>query len=84
MLSHLPSWTFMKAPNSSGVLENPSKPTLLNLAPGVRAVDDLAQRAVESRHDGRGPSGSPDKARPSIKIEAFYSGFVHGRQVRIQ
>ena len=29
---HTPSWTLMKSPSSSGVLENPSKPTFLNFA----------------------------------------------------
>jgi len=32
IVPHTPSWTLMKAPNSSGVLENPSKPTVLNFA----------------------------------------------------
>jgi hypothetical protein len=83
MLSHLPSWTFMKAPSSSGVLENPSKPTFLNFA-WTSGLSMTLRSAPESRHDRRRRSGRRDEAGPSIEIEALYSGLVHSRQVRIQ
>jgi hypothetical protein len=67
----------MKAPNSSGVLENPSKPTFLKLA----WLSMTARSAVLGgpRRAGRHPGGGR-----GIEIEAFDSGLVHGRQVRIE
>src|ERR1700688_1099558 len=48
---------------------------------GVRAVDDLAQRGVELRHDFRWRTGRRDQASPGIEFEALDAGFVHGRQI---
>src|SRR5262249_20335137 len=55
---------------------------ILELRLGLRAVDDLAQRAVELGHDLRRRAGGRDEARPSVEIEAFDAGLVDGRQVR--
>ena len=65
------SCALMKSPNSSGVEENPSKPIFLNCAWVSRAVDDLAQRAVELGHDLRRRAGRRDEARPGVEIEAL-------------
>src|SRR5262249_60132022 len=54
---------------------------ILELRLSLRAVDDLAQRAVELGDDLRRRAGGRDEARPGIEIEAFDAGLVHGRQV---
>src|SRR6516225_8039556 len=54
---------------------------ILELCLGLRAVDDLAQGAVELGHDLRRRAGGCDQARPGVEIEALDAGLVHGRQV---
>src|SRR5580704_14735962 len=48
------------------------------------AVDDLAQCAIELGDDLRRRARRRDEARPSIEIEAFDSGLIHGWHAREQ
>src|SRR5689334_9277664 len=50
---------------------------ILELRLGLRAVDDLAQRAVELGHDVRRRAGGRDQAGPSVEIETFDTGLIH-------
>src|SRR5215831_5830353 len=74
----------MNAASSSGELENPSKPTFLNLA-WTSGLSMTSRSAVLSFFTiAAGVPGRRDEASPGIEIEAFYSGLIHGRQVRIK
>src|SRR5262249_3672475 len=74
----------MKAPNSSGVLENPSKPTFLNLA-WTSGLSMISRNAVLSFCTTAAgvPAGATRPAQAS-RLKPFYSGLVHGRQIRIE